>query len=342
MSFYKIFTDSKMEKTHKPNLSIIIPVYNEQESLPSFIPHLLEEFNNIRNQFGTDSEIIFIDDGSTDNSLNILKNFASQHNHIKIIIFGTNYGQTAALSAGFKNCIGDIVITLDADGQNDPTDIPNLINKLQEGYDVVSGWRKDRKDKFISRILPSTIANCIISAITGLKLHDYGCTLKAYRKQSLDNLNLYGEMHRFIPSLLKWSGATITEIPVTHHPRQKGKSKYGISRTLTVLLDLAVVKFLMSYSTRPIQFFGLIAIIILIIAFISLLFVIYYKLYGNLSMNRNPLLYFSFTSIMIAIQLLILGFIAEMLARTYHESQNKPIYTIKEKINFENNNADIS
>lgn len=331
-----------MENIHKPNLSIIIPVYNEQESLPLFIPYLIEQFNNVRNQVSNKSEIIFIDDGSTDDSLSILKKFASNYNYIKIIRFGTNYGQTAALSAGFKNCTGDIVITLDADGQNDAADIPNLINKLQEGYDVVSGWRKDRKDKFITRILPSIIANRLISAITGLKLHDYGCTLKAYKKQSLDNLNLYGEMHRFIPSLLKWSGAIITEIPVKHHPRKKGKSKYGISRTLTVLLDLAVIKFLMSYSTRPIQFFGLISIIIIIIAFISLLAVFYYKLYGNLSMNRNPLLYFSFTSIMIAIQLLILGFIAEMLARTYHESQNKPIYTIKEKINFANNNADIS
>jgi glycosyltransferase involved in cell wall biosynthesis len=324
---------------YKPNVSIVIPVYNEEESLPYFVPILIEQFQNLKDKIGTESEIIFIDDGSNDKSYDLLKSYASQKKFIKIIRFGTNYGQTAALSAGFNHSSGDVIITLDADGQNDPSDIQALLAKLNEGYDVVSGWRKNRKDKFISRILPSKIANYIISAITGLKLHDYGCTLKAYRKTAISNLNLYGEMHRFIPSLLKWTGATITEIPVKHHPRKKGKSKYGISRTITVLLDLAVLKFLMSYSTRPIQFFGLIAIIIFIISFISIILVLYYKFYQNLSMNRNPLLYFALTSVMIGIQLLILGFIAEMLARTYHESQNKPIYTIKEKLNFENKNS---
>ncbi|OGF64069.1 MAG: glycosyl transferase [Candidatus Fischerbacteria bacterium RBG_13_37_8] len=316
-------------------ISIVVPVYNEEESLAVFIPYLMEELDKIKKTMDIQSEVMLIDDGSTDSSYKILKDFAGKYAVIKIIHFGTNFGQTAALSAGFQNASGEVIVTLDADGQNDPADIKSLLEKLQEGYDVVSGWRKDRKDKFLSRILPSRTANYLISVITGLKLHDYGCTLKAYRKESVKHLNLYGEMHRFIPSLLKWSGASITEIHVKHHPRKKGTSKYGISRTIKVLLDLAVVKFLMSFSTRPIQFFGIIALIILFISVISFAGVLYYKYYDNLSMNRNPLLYFSLTSFMISIQLFILGFIAEMLARTYHESQHKPIYVIKETINFD-------
>ncbi len=316
-------------------ISVIVPIYNEEESLPYFIPSLIDELEKISKELNLTYEIILVNDGSTDSSYQIIKNFSDKNKKIRIIHFGNNYGQTAALAAGFHNSKGDILITLDADGQNDPSDIKKLILKLAEGFDVVNGWRKERMDKFFSRILPSRIANYIISLITGLKLKDYGCTLKAYKKESIQYLNLYGEMHRFIPALLKWSGANIAEIPVKHHPRKKGKSKYGLSRTIKVLLDLAVVKFLMSFSTRPIQFFGLIALLIFFLSCISFAVVLYFKIYHNLSMNRNALLYFSLTSFMISIQFFILGFIAEMLSRTYHESQQKPIYFIKEKINFD-------
>jgi len=315
-------------------ISVIVPIYNEEETLPYFIPSLIDELEIISKELNLSYEIILVDDGSSDSSYQIMKNFSNKNKNIRIIHFGNNYGQTAALAAGFHNSKGDILITLDADGQNDPSDIKKLILKLMEGFDVVNGWRKERMDKFFSRILPSRVANYIISLITGLKLKDYGCTLKAYTKESIKYLNLYGEMHRFIPALVKWSGANIAEIPVKHHPRKRGKSKYGLSRTLKVLLDLAVVKFLMSFSTRPIQFFGLIALLIFFISCISFAVVLYFKIYHNLSMNRNALLYFSLTSFMISIQFFILGFIAEMLSRTYHESQHKPIYFIKEKINF--------
>lgn len=316
-------------------ISVIVPIYNEEESLPYFIPSLIDELEKISKEVNLTYEIILVNDGSTDSSYQIIKKFSDKNKNIRIIHFGNNYGQTAALAAGFHNSKGNILITLDADGQNDPSDIKKLILKLAEGFDVVNGWRKERMDKFFSRILPSRIANYIISLITGLKLKDYGCTLKAYKKESIQYLNLYGEMHRFIPALLKWSGANIAEIPVKHHPRKKGKSKYGLSRTIKVLLDLAVVKFLMSFSTRPIQFFGLIALLIFFLSCISFAVVLYFKIYHNLSMNRNALLYFSLTSFMISIQFFILGFIAEMLSRTYHESQHKPIYFIKEKINFD-------
>ena len=317
------------------NLSVVVPVYNEEEALPIFLPNLIEELDKIKESRNLDYEIILINDGSTDKTYQIMKEYASKYRTIKIIHFGNNFGQTAGLAAGFNNAHGDIIVTLDADSQNDPADILALIDKLKEGYDVVSGWRKDRKDKFFSRILPSRTANSLISMITGLKLNDYGCTLKAYTKESVQHLHLYGEMHRFIPALLRWSGATIAEIPVKHHPRKIGKSKYGISRTIRVLLDLAVIKFLTSFSTRPIQFFGFIGLIIFIFGCIAFLAMLYFKFHYQLSMNRNPLLYLSLTSFMMSLQFFILGFIAEMLSRTYHETQHKPIYVIKEKINFD-------
>ena len=319
----------------RKNLSIVVPVYNEEEALPIFLPHLIEVLEKIKADQKILYEIILIDDGSVDGTYKIMKEFAQKHGFIKIIHFGKNYGQTAALSAGFRNAQGKVIVTLDADGQNDPEDIPALLNKLKEGYEVVSGWRKDRKDKFFSRIVPSRTANSLISLITGLKLNDYGCTLKAYTKECIQHLHLYGEMHRFIPALLRWSGASIAEIPVKHFPRKIGKSKYGISRTIRVILDLAVVKFLMSYSTRPIQFFGLIALVIFFLSCFALIAVLYLKIFYQLNMNRNPLLYFSLTSFMLSIQFFMMGFIAELLARTYHESQHKPIYVIKEKINFD-------
>jgi len=312
------------------DLSIVVPVYNEEENVRDLIQVITQAIQGTLDAY----EILLVDDGSTDGSFSILKEQAKQDSHIRVIRFGINYGQTAALSAGFHHAKGKIIITMDADLQNDPTDIPLLIEKINEGFDVVSGWRKNRFDRFLTRKLPSTIANWLISYITGLQLRDYGCTLKAYRREIIRHIDLYGEMHRFIPALARWAGATVTEVVVKHHARKKGKSKYGISRTLRVLLDLFVVKFLMTYSTQPIQIFGGMGLLCFFLSLLTFAVVLGLRIFAGVDMSGNPLLYASFTGIMLSVMLVLLGLNAEMQARTYHESQRKPIYVVREMLHY--------
>lgn len=310
------------------NISVIIPLLNEEEN----IPILYQELTDVLSGTGLEYELIFVDDGSTDRSYSILLDIQKCDDHLIIISFRRNFGQTAALSAGFDHARGDMIITMDADLQNDPRDIPRLIEKLGEGYDLINGWRFDRKDPFINRRLPSIIANWVISTTTHVKLHDYGCTLKAFRKEITQNIRLYGEMHRFIPAIASGLGAAIAEVKVNHRERRFGKSKYGISRTIRVILDLITVKFLLSYSTRPIQVFGLLGFTSGMAGFlIAIVMTIQRQFYGIGIANR-PMLLLAILLMFIGLQFVSLGLIAELQSRTYHESQNKPIYVIRKKI----------
>ena len=312
------------------NFSIVVPIFNEQDNIHELylaITKALDDFDN-------DYEIIMVDDGSTDGSFGALQRIAAQDNRLKVIRFRRNFGQTAAMSAGFDAASGNIIVPMDGDLQNDPTDIPRLIAKLHEGYDVVSGWRRSRKDTVITRKVPSMLANALISFFTGVHLHDYGCTLKAYRREVLDGINLYGEMHRFVPALASQVGAKVTELPVNHFPRLHGTSKYGISRTLRVILDLMTVKFLLSYSTKPIQLFGKWGIYTLMAGLCSGAMTIYMKIFEHLSMNRNPLLILTGFLLFMGVQFIVMGLLGELNARTYFESQGKPIYVVKDRINL--------
>jgi len=315
---------------HKPleTLSILIPVYNEVDNI---LP-LFERLSAALKKTDRPYEVIFIDDGSTDGTLDALIDINRKNQNIKMISFTRNFGQTAALSAGIDSCKGDIIIPMDGDLQNDPEDILLLLQKIEEGYDVVSGWRKDRKDPFLNRRLPSVIANKMISFIGGVHLHDYGCTLKAYRKDILKNIRLYGEMHRFIPIYAKWVGAHVTEVPVKHLARKAGSSKYGIGRVFKVILDLMVVKFLMSYSQKPIYVFGGMGLLMVLGAFISGGYAIYLKLLKGVSFILTPLPLLSVLLLMLGFLSILMGFLAEILTRTYYESQGKPTYHIKETI----------
>lgn len=307
-------------------LSIVVPVFNEQGSLEGLYEEILQAISG-----KYDSEIIFVDDGSTDNSLDILTGFQQDNDRVRVIRFRSNFGQTAALSAGFEHSRGRIIIPLDADGQNDPGDIPKLVEKLDEGYDIVSGWRKKRHDGILKRKLPSWVANWLIARITGVKLHDFGCTLKAYRAKSLKEINLYGEMHRFIPVLGSWSGEKVAEMIVNHRPRTTGATKYGLGRTIKVVLDLITIKFLMSFSTKPIYVFGGLGVLSGMGAVLSGFVVLYQKFLSAspLSMNRNPLLVLTAMLITASIQFILMGLLAELLVRTYHESQGRKIYMIE-------------
>ena len=307
------------------DISLVIPVYNEEENLKLLYQKLKETLEPL----GKEHEIIFVDDGSQDNSPKILDQLARKDPHVKVIHFRRNFGQTAALAAGFDLAQGEIVVTLDADLQNDPADIPKLLEKMEEGYDVVSGWRKDRKDPYLSRILPSAMANWLISKVTGVKLHDYGCTLKAYRQEVVKELNLYGELHRFLPALASWMGVRIAEIPVTHHPRRFGKSKYGISRTFRVILDLILVQFLLRYSTRPIRIFGGAGLISFVLGLLLGCYLSIIKILFRHPIGNRPLLILSVLLIILGIQLLSLGILGEFLTRIYYEGQNKKPYVIK-------------
>ena len=315
-------------------MSVVAPVFNEQDN----IARLYEEITSAlvgRYEY----EIIFVDDGSTDDSFRVLKGLYESDKRVRVIRFRRNFGQTAALSAGFGHAKGKIVAAIDADLQNDPADIPRLIAKLDEGYDIVSGWRKKRQDSALSRVLPSKIANWLIRKITGVKLHDFGCTLKVYQREVLAETRLYGEMHRFIPALASWSGARIAEVVVNHRPRTAGSAKYGFGRTLKVVLDLITVKFLGSYSTKPIYIFGGMGVISAFGAMVSGLAVLYQKFISaeHLSMNRNPLLVLTAVLIITTIQFVLMGLLAELLVRTYHESQNRPTYIIKEILQAQGN-----
>lgn len=306
-------------------LSVIIPLLNEEEN----IPLLYEELKDVLDTLDKQYEILFIDDGSTDKSLELLRDLQNSDSHVVVVSFRKNFGQTAAMAAGFDFALGDVIITMDADLQNDPKDIPRLLEQITAGNDVVTGWRFDRKDTFINRRLPSIIANKIISKTTGVNLHDYGCTLKAFRKEVIKSVKLYGEMHRFIPAIASGMGIDFTEVKVNHRARRFGTSKYGISRTIRVLLDLMTVKFLLSYSTRPIQVFGLMGVVSGGIGFLIALIMTFQRQFFGVPLSDRPLLFLAVLLIFIGIQFISLGLIAELQARTYHESQNKPVYHIK-------------
>lgn len=312
------------------DISIVIPLFNEQENVD-------EAYNQVKDsmsKIGVPYEIIFVDDGSRDGTLSLLKGISSADKSVKVVSFRKNFGQTAAMSAGFDYSSGKIIISMDGDLQNDPKDIPRLIGKIKEGSDVVSGWRKERKDAFLTRRLPSIAANWFISMITGVHLHDYGCTMKAYKKEVVQNLELYGELHRFLPALANIYGVNVAEVVVQHHPRKRGKSKYGLSRILKVFLDLLTVKFLLSYSTKPIRLFGPLGLGALFLSIVSGSASIYMKIFDGLNLNRNPLFLLSVILFFMGIQLISLGLIAEMNVRTYHESQNRRTYVVKEEINL--------
>lgn len=306
------------------DLSVIAPVYNEEGNLEP----LVKSLHNTLSAMGKSYEIIFINDGSTDRSENILTELKKNYPAIVLISLKRNFGQTAALSAGFNQALGDIVVTMDSDGQNDPADIPRLIAQLEEGYDVVSGWRKKRNDPWIRKI-PSFLANKLIAKITGVRLHDFGCTLKVYRKEIIKNLSLYGQMHRFIPAFASEIGASITEIPVAHHPRMRGKSNYGLSRTGRVILDLFTVKFLLSYSRSPIQIFGGIGLYSVFFGFVFFIAAIVLKWTEHRTLTGNPLFYLFIFMEMIGVNFILIGLLAELNIRTYYESQNKKTYVIK-------------
>ena len=311
---------------HFMEISVIIPVYNEEKN----IRPLCDEISEVLGKYGRSYEVIFINDGSTDNTLQELTGIKQSDPHLKIIDLNRNFGQTPAIMAGFDMAGGDIVITMDGDMQNDPRDIPALIEKLDSGFDLVSGWRRKRKDAFLRRVVPSRLANWLISVTLKVPLHDYGCTLKAYKRDVIKNLRLYGEMHRFIPAIACWKGARITELEVNHRPRQYGKTGYGLNRTIKVLLDLLLIAFLSEYSTKPIRFFGGMGIISGSLGFLSFLLVVYMKLVKHTDMSGNPLLILCVLFFLVSVQLISMGFLGEINIRTYYESQNKTIYHIRD------------
>jgi glycosyltransferase involved in cell wall biosynthesis len=310
-------------------ISVVIPIFNEGEN----ISPLYQEIKAVMEKMGAEYEVIFVDDGSNDASNEILQRLARGNKRIKVIQFRKNFGQTAAIAAGVEHAQGEIIVTMDGDGQNDPRDIPRLLERLEQGYDVASGWRKSRKDPLLKRRFPSALANRLISWLTRVRLHDYGCTLKAYRRDILKDVRLYGEMHRFIPAYASWVGARITEMEVAHHPRKHGRSKYGLSRTTSIILDLITILFLQRYSTKPIRLFGGAGMTLFGLGFLGGLFVLYRKLvWGGIWIS--PMILISFLFITMGVMFILLGLIAEIIIRTYHESQGKPIYIVKSMINF--------
>ena len=312
-------------------LSIVVPVYNERENLPLLHQALHEALARCRYSW----EVVLVDDGSTDGSTEILEQLATEDpEHVRVVFLRRNFGQTAAIAAGIDHAQGEVVVLMDADLQNDPQDIPRLLAKLEEGYDVVSGWRRERKDAFLTRTLPSRLANALISWVTGVHLHDYGCTLKAYRREVLQGFRLYGEMHRFIPAYAASVGARITEIPVRHHPRKYGKAKYGLERTLKVVLDLFTVKFLLSYFHKPIYLFGGVGMLLILPSTLMLLFLILRRIVWKVTLFTSPLFQLSLMFIILGFQSVLMGLIAELLVRTYHEAQGKPTYTVRRVLNL--------
>jgi len=310
------------------DVSVVLPVYNEMDNLVPLHGELTEALTAL----GRSYEIIYVDDGSRDASFDVLRGLRENDPHVRLVRFRRNFGQTAAVAAGLERTTGDIVVTLDSDRQNDPHDISRLIARLEEGYDLVSGWRRDRKDDYVSRLLPSLVANRLIRAITGVHVHDYGCMLKAYRGEVARELRLYGEMHRFIPAIAADLGARIDEIVVNHRPRVAGTSKYGISRVVRVVLDLLTVKFLSVYSTRPIHVFGVWGVILGGAGMAVLLMLAFEKLVLGHPLAGRPILLLAGVLVVTGVQLVTMGLLGEMLARTYHESQGKKIYVVADDL----------
>ena len=311
------------------DLSVVVPVFNEKENLVQ----LHEELTEVLTGLELDWEAVYVDDGSTDGSFQVLGQIAEQDSRAVVVRFRRNFGQTAALSAGFAYCRGKVVVTMDGDRQNDPRGIPKLLAKLNEGYDIAAGWRQKRHDAFITRKLPSRLANGLISLITGVKLHDYGCTLKAFRREVVTNLRLYGEMHRFIPAIASWMGVSIAEVPVDHRPRVAGISKYGLSRTPRVLLDLITVKFLLSYATRPIQIFGLWGLGAGLVGMALACYYAFQRLFMGVPLSDKPGLLLAVLLIFIGVQLISIGLLGELQVRTYYESLKKPTYLVRQVLN---------
>jgi dolichol-phosphate mannosyltransferase len=311
------------------DISVVVPVFNEEESIPHLCERLFEVLEQQRHSF----EVIIVNDGSTDRSLERLRDEAGRRHRLTVIDLRRNYGQTAALMAGFDHANGRIIVTIDADLQNDPNDIPLLVDKISEGYDVVSGWRRDRQDAKLSRNLVSRVANRIISKISGLELNDYGCTLKAYRRDVMDGVRLYGEMHRFIPIYARWMGARVVEVPVRHYARQFGASKYGLERIFKVILDLAVVKFLDRYLVKPIYVFGGVGLLMLITAFATLTFALGLRVFDGVSLIQTPLPLLAAMLFLMGCISILMGLLAEMLMRTYFESQGRNSYRVRHRIN---------
>jgi glycosyltransferase involved in cell wall biosynthesis len=313
-----------------PELSLFLPVLNEEDNLRP----MHEKIRGALDELGKSAEVIYVDDGSTDKSLSVLREIAASDDRVRVISLRRNYGQTAAMSAGIDAAKGEILVPMDADMQNDPADIVRLLEKLDEGYDVVSGWRRNRQDKMVSRKIPSMIANKIISWIGDVPLHDYGCSLKAYRRDVLKDVKLYGEMHRFIPIYASWAGARVTEIPVDHHARTMGKSKYGISRTIKVIFDLITIKFMAEYHTKPLYVFGAFGMIAFFISLVAGVWASVLKIGYDVSFILTPLPIIAVVMLAISVQFFLMGLLAELLVRTYHESQDKATYAVREKIGF--------
>ena len=311
---------------HAPDVSVVIPVMNEQDNVDELHAEITETMSRLDCPY----EVIYIDDGSTDGTFGKLCVIQKADHRVRVIQFRRNFGQTAAMAAGFDYARGAVIVPMDGDLQNDPADIPRLLEKIDDGHDVVSGWRRNRKDKALTRRIPSKLANWLIGVVTGVKIHDYGCSLKAYRADVVRHIKLYGEMHRFIPALASWHGASIAEIAVNHRARIHGKTKYGLVRTLKVILDLITVKFLGGYGTKPIYFFGAMALLLFFGASISGAFLVVRKVMWDLSMIRSPLLLLTVMLVVLSGMCIMLGLLAELMVRTYHESQNKPIYVVRQ------------
>jgi len=311
-------------------ISLTVPVYNEKEALEP----LFQKVHSVMQELGSPWEIVFVNDGSHDGSDKVLDTLAAAHPEVKVVHFRRNFGQTAALMAGFDFSTGDVVIPMDGDGQNDPRDIPKMLAKLEEGYDVCSGWRKDRQDNAIKRNLPSIMANKLISAVSGVQLHDFGCSLKAYRAEIIKGVRLYGEMHRFMPIYAKWHGAKITEIPVNHHARAFGSSKYGLERVLKVLMDLLTVKFMDKYMLKPMYLFGFWGVVFFAVALACSVGALYMYFFRNYFFTQTPLPMMAVFSFMTGVICILMGLLAEMITRTFHESQGKSIYLVRETKNL--------
>ncbi len=317
-------------------LSMVIPIYNEEQSIEILYQEIIAAVDGKYRDF----EIIFVNDGSQDNSLEKLRALHKKEKRVKVINFRKNFGQSPAISAGFDHCSGDVVVTLDGDLQNDPADIPTVVDKVLEGYDIVNGWRKRRKDKLFTKRIPSYFGNKLISFITRVKLHDYGCTLRGFKREVVKSLKLYGEMHRYIPAIASRIGINSIEISVNHRERRFGRSQYGLRRTIRLILDLISIKYLLSYSYRPLQIFGGVGLFMMGIGFISGLYITYTKYFLKQSADR-PLLFLTVLLIFLGFQVITLGLLAEMLSRIYHEGLNKNVYSIRELIGFEDKHEDI-